>query len=254
MLPQAAWRRTHVAYHKAVPDDHCIAELFAPSSARGMAGAESGKRNIPGTACLRLVQAHVIITGEAPTAKIEPVLEIQHTRVSQGVAPCLARLTADGPERKSGMATCSASPGGHALVIQTLRLQPHDWLSALHCLPAPAPTCCAPIRDVGPVEEPSQRQGDISCCSCSAGPSQRELSFARFACTLQYPRLLAFVMMAFTSRQHAPEMNCGPAASLLGGTGSARQPCARICALPYPLIDCDTYPTPQPSHRGLSHV
>jgi hypothetical protein len=110
------------------------------------------------------------------------------------------------------MATCSASPGGHALVIQTLRLQPHHWLSALHGLPAPAPTCCVPIRDVEPVEEPSQRQGDISSCSCSAGPSQRELSFARFACTLQYPRLLAFVMMAFTSRQHAPEMNCGPAA------------------------------------------
>jgi hypothetical protein len=71
MLPQVAWRRRHATNHNAVPDDHCIAELFAPSSARGMAGAEAGKRNIPGTACLRLVRAHVITAEEALTALIE---------------------------------------------------------------------------------------------------------------------------------------------------------------------------------------
>jgi hypothetical protein len=119
------------ANHNAVPDDHCIAELKAPSSARGRAVAEAGKRNIPGTACLRLVRAHVIIEAEAQSALTEPVSGIQHTRVSQRVAPCLARLTADGPERKSGMTGPSAWLSGHALVIQTLRLRTHDWLPTL---------------------------------------------------------------------------------------------------------------------------
>jgi hypothetical protein len=95
----------------------------------------------------------------------------------------------------------------------TLLFHFHDWLCALHCLPAPASTCCAPIRDVGPAEEPSQRQCDIHSCDCFAGPPQREPSFARFSCTLQTPQLLGFMMMAFTSRQHALEMNCGPAAT-----------------------------------------
>ena len=98
-------------------------------------------------------------------------------------------------------------------VVQTLLLHSHNWLYALHCLPAPAPTCCAPIRNPGPVEEPSQRQCDMHSCGCSTGLSQREPSFARFACTLQTPQLLGFAMMAFTSRQHAREMNCGPAAT-----------------------------------------
>lgn len=147
---------------------------------------------------------------------------------------------------------------GHALVIQTLPLRTHHWLRTLHCLPAPAPTCCAPIRNVGPVGEPSQRQGDMSSCGSSAGPSQRKLSFARF------------VLHAANSTAsglcddgiHKPSACAGNelwgcctfGVVLLGGTGSARQPCARICALPYPLIDCDTYPSPHPSHRGLSHV
>jgi hypothetical protein len=53
-------------------------------------------------------------------------------------------------------------------------------------------------------------------CASSAGLSQRDLSFARFAGTLQTPQLLGSVMMAFPSRQHALEMNCGlPAASAL---------------------------------------
>lgn len=257
MLPQVAWRRTQSANHNAVPDDHCIAELFAPSSARGMAGAEAGKRNIPGTACLRLVRAHVIIADEAPTALTEPVLGKCYTRVSQGVAPCLPGLTADGLERRSGMATTAR---GYVDTLSLFRL----CLSVLTigCVRStacqPAPTCCAPIRNVGPVGEPSQRQGDMSSCGSSAGPSQRKLSFARF------------VLHAANSTAsglcddgiHKPSACAGNelwgcctfGVVLLGGTGSARQPCARICALPYPLIDCDTYPSPHPSHRGLSHV
>jgi hypothetical protein len=83
-------------------------------------------------------------------------------------------------------------------------------------------------------------------------------SLCSASCKLQNPQLLDFGMMGI----HKPSacagnelwVSCTFGVVLLGGTGSARQPCARICALPYPLIDCDTYPSPQPSHRGLSHV
>lgn len=64
--------------------------------------------------------------------------------------------------------------------------------------------------------------------------------------------------MALSSHKHAFEMNCGPACTfavfLLGAYLSARQPCARICTLRYPLIDCDSYPSPRPLHRPSSSL
>jgi hypothetical protein len=117
ILPQVAWRRAHAANHNAVPDDHCIAELFAPCSARGTAGAEAGKRNIPGTACLRLVRAHVITADEAPAALIE-LSWTSNTRVPQGVAPCLDGPTADGPDRQSSWPLTAHGDCGHALVVR----------------------------------------------------------------------------------------------------------------------------------------
>jgi len=61
--------------------------------------------------------------------------------------------------------------------------------------------------------------------------------------------------MALSSHKHALEMNCGPVCTFavlrVGGCVSARQPCARICALRYPLIDCDCYPSPRPLQPAL---
>lgn len=212
MLPQVAWRRTQSANHNAVPDDHCIAELFAPSSARGMAGAEAGKRNIPGTACLRLVRAHVIIADEAPTALTEPVLGKCYTRVSQGVAPCLPGLTADGLERRSGMATAAR---GYVDTLSLFRL----CLSVL-TIGCVRSTACQrqlqlAVRRFATWDRLASRHSvKVTYPPAVLLPDRLNESCRSLAlfCTLPTPQLLDFVMMAFTSRQHALEMNCGAAA------------------------------------------
>lgn len=76
-------------------------------------------------------------------------------------------------------------------------------------LPATAQTCCAPIRDVEQVDEASRRH----LCACSAGSPQRKPPVGSLR------RHAAYAASGLSwwhspSRQHALEMNYGPAASL----------------------------------------
>jgi hypothetical protein len=150
--------RSNVANQKPVPDDHCIAALFAPCSVRGMAGAEAGKRNIPGsTACLRPIQEHM------SSPQIEARLS-HHTGLGLSTHTCIARCRAISSGKKVQSAKLSSTHS--AWHVDTPNGSESDSTCVRLAVSAPlltsaAQTCCAPIGDVGPVEEASRRQGDM---------------------------------------------------------------------------------------------
>jgi hypothetical protein len=166
---------------------------------------------------------------EAPTVAIQPVFELQHTRVSQRVAPSFAgNIDAGSRERKS----CQP-PTAHGMwtrpVAQTLTLLFHHWLCLLHCLPAAAQTCCAPIGDVEPVEEASRRQGDIF--SAVVLPDSLNESCRSLALSARHNSTASgLFMMAFASHQHALEMNSGsPASSYWAAVVPRTTMCENLC-------------------------
>jgi hypothetical protein len=97
-----------------------------------MAGAEAGKRNIPGsTACLRPIQEHMSSPQIEARLSHHTCLGLQHTRVSQGVAPYHQG-------RKSRAQSChplTAHGMWARLMALNLTLLVCDWLCPLHGLP-----------------------------------------------------------------------------------------------------------------------
>lgn len=265
--------RPQPANHSAVPDDLCIGGPRRALSRQGGAGAEARKRNIPGKECacansapaLRLLQVPDMSSPliEAPSASVPSVSARHHTRVSRRLAP--SAVTADNRQSRSvKLAT---------LDMHSRRL----CMDALGCLFR----LCARIPAIGRVcSTACQLQPDAAVCRVATGDRLKALlvgdirvgavvlpdglnglvvrSLCLHAAVPAVPQLLDSRMMALSSHKHALEMNCGPACTsavlLVGGCVSARQPCARICALRYPLIDCDSYPSPRPLHRPCSSL